>query len=140
MRIDETSGIVLFQAGAELSYKDWERDVVTAIAATHGRIRRVLSDRRRMKADYQQDIAERAAEYLRAHARDVEDARWAILTNPVSAAYYTASAAQTLLEASQVHLKVFVELPAALRWLLGAYEDEELQRLQQWVDNPKNGS
>ena len=70
----------------------------------------------------------------------MEGARWAILTNPASAAYDTASAAQILLEASQVHLKVFVELPAALRWLLGAYEDEELQRLQQWVDNPKNGS
>jgi hypothetical protein len=135
MRIDETSGIVLFQGNAMLTYKDWQRETAAAIAVSSGSIRRVLSDRRGTTTDYEPGIAQGAAEFIRAHAKELENARWAILTTAGSAAHQTAKAAEGLLETSQVLAKVFVELAAALRWLLGVYEDEEIQRLEEWVDS-----
>jgi len=41
----------------------------------------------------------------------------------------------TVVDSTRVRIKIFTDLLDAFRWLLGAYDHEELERLQRWVDS-----
>ncbi|HEV8600828.1 MAG TPA: hypothetical protein VGQ69_15810 [Gemmatimonadales bacterium] len=134
MRIDGPSGIVLFQTQGSLAYEDWEREVRAALAATNGSLRHVLSDRRELPSDYELGVLEGAVDFFRSHAGELGDVQWGILVASASAVHRSANLAQVLAEATRIRIKVFTELRAALQWLLGVVDEEELERLERWVE------
>ncbi len=137
MRIDVPTEIVLFQSQGSLTYEDWERELRAAFIATNGTIRHVLSDRRRLASDYELSLVEAAVDFFRSHTRELGDARWAVLVTNASAAHRSANTAQVLAQSTRIQIKVFTELRPALEWLLGVVDDEEIERLERWVELPR---
>ena len=59
----------------------------------------------------------------------------ALLAPPGSQVLEVLRLGEALAATSHVRLKAFTDLDDGLRWLLGAYEEEELSRLACWVEN-----
>ena len=135
MRIDPASGIVLLQGSGEIRYDEWEREVLTAIKTVGGALRRLLSDRRQLATDYRLGLVEGALRFFRAHADVLGEAQWAVVFAEGSGALQTAVVASRMAESTRVRIKVFTSLRPAIEWLLGAYEVEEVDRLEQWINS-----
>jgi len=135
-RLDPESGIVLLQSRESLTYPEWETAVDAAAAA--GRLRRVLSDRRRLAQVYPPGLVEGVTQYLRSRPAQLDGVRWALLMADRKAAHTAANAAMAVVETG-LDIKVFTDTRLALAWLLGVYEQGDLARLEHWVDTAALG-
>jgi hypothetical protein len=134
-RIHVGTGLVVLQNEGVLSYQDWEMAVREALAgAGRGGIRRILSDRRKMAESYRPGMSEQVVEFFRLNATQLGDLQWAVLVPDRPAAHQTVQLAAQMSQGTRVRVKAFTDLDEALRWLLGAYELEEIAELADWIN------
>lgn len=133
MRVDESSGIVLLEGEGPIDFATWEAEVLRALAMPVTGRRRFLSDRRRQEPPHSLANAELILNFLRRHAGDLEDAQWAVVGAPGSAAHEANQVIGEQARALRVRVKIFSELHPALAWLLGVYDDTEVERLERWI-------
>jgi hypothetical protein len=126
--------VLLAQVGA-LTYAAWEGAVLEALAhIPPGGVRRVLSDRRQLEGTYPAGMMDQIVQFMREHAQELGDLQWAAVAADDPETVATLRRGEQLLRGTRVQAKVFTELGAALRWLLGVYEEEDLVRLERWVE------
>ena len=135
LRIEPESGIVLLGNEGPLTYEVWERAVLSLLRAVPapGTRRRILSDRRRTEP-LSYELVERILAFYRQRAAELGEVQWALLGSAKSQVYEVLRISETLVSAPHVFVKAFSELTPALGWLLGAYEPDELTRLERWVE------
>jgi len=133
MRIDESSGIVLLEGRGPLAFEEWEAQALAALALPAPGRRRFLSDRRHLEPAHFFATAEGILDFLRRHAGALEDAQWAVLADAGSAAYEAIRMIEEGARAFRVRVRVFIELHTALPWLLGVYDEAEVERLELWI-------
>jgi hypothetical protein len=134
MRVDEATGIVLLEGEGPVAFEEWEAQVLSALARPAGGRRRFLSDRRRQEPPHSFANAEGILNFLQRHAGDLEDAQWAVVGEPGSAALGANQVIEEQARTYRVRVKMFSELHPALAWLLGAYDDTEVERLERWIE------
>jgi hypothetical protein len=134
-RVDRPSGIVLLGGSGELDYAAWERTLLAILAdPAVGSRRRWLSDRRPLTRAHSFGFLEEIMDFFRAHSAELGEAQWAVLAEPGSEVARALEVSEELARSTRVRVKAFTELKPALTWLLGIYEDLEIERLQWWVE------
>lgn len=133
MRVDEASGLVLLEGQGPIDFATWEAEVLRALALPAAGRRRILSDRRRQEPAHSFATAEGILDFLRRHAGELEDAQWAVVSNAGSAGHEANQVIEEQARTFRVRVKMFSELQPALAWLLGAYDEAELERLERWI-------
>jgi len=138
-RVDQPTGIVVFQDDGSFDYPDWERTVRAAMddPATSGR--RFLSDRRQVTQPLTLAFLESIQAFLRAHARELGEAQWAVVGRP-GATQDALELAEHVMASTRVRVKSFPGIKSALAWLLPISEVLELGRLVWWVDQRESKS
>jgi hypothetical protein len=135
LRIEPETGIVLLGNEGPLTYEGWEREVLGLLRAVPnpGARRRILSDRRRT-APLSYELVDRILTFYRQRAAELGEVQWALLGSAKSQVYEVLRLGEALASTPHVRVKAFSDLAPALGWLLGAYEAEELARLERWVE------
>lgn len=133
MRVDEASRIVLLEGEGPVAFDEWEAQVLTVLAHRTPARRRILSDRRRQEPAHSFATVEGILDFLRRHAGELEDAQWAVVSNVGSAVHEANQMIEEQARTFRVRVKMFSELHPALAWLLGAYDEAELERLERWT-------
>ena len=133
-RFHPTLRISLLQGQGEITLEEWEQAAREILAVPAGGIRRILSDRRHMGEAYPAWIEERAMQFIRENAVALGDVQWAVVVAPESSAGKSVDTATQLNQGTRVRIRGFADVTAALRWLLGVYEEEDLVELVQWIE------
>ena len=133
-RVHPTLGISLLQGKGELTLEEWEQAAREILAVPARGIRRILSDRRHMGDAYPAWIEERAMRFIRENAVALGEVQWAVVVARESSAGKSVDTAAHLNQATRVRIRGFGNVTAALRWLLGVYEDEDLVELVKWIE------
>jgi len=136
-RIEPVTGLVVLGNEGTLTYEGWEaavRSLLRADPRPSTTRRRILSDRRR-SAPLPYGMIDRILAFFHQRAAELGEVQWALLAPPRSPVYEVLRIGEAVASTPHVNLKAFADLDDALRWLLGAYEEEELIRLACWVEN-----
>lgn len=134
-RFHPETGIALLQGEGALTLEDWERtarEILERPGATG--TRRILSDRRRMGESFPAWMEQQALAFYRDNAKVFGDVQWAIVVPGDSAALGTVRSVARASEGTRIRVKAFTDLTEALRWLLGAYEDDDITALIGWIE------
>jgi len=136
VRVEPVTGLVVLGNEGMLTYEKWEAVVLGLIRADpHPTTRRrILSDRRRT-APLAYGMVDRILTFLHQRAAELGEVQWALLAPPGSQVHEVLKLGEAFAATPHVRLKAFTDLDDGLRWLLGAYEEEELSRLACWVEN-----
>ena len=134
-RIEAKSGLVLLNTVGIVRPEDWEATVLSALAAAASLpTRRVLSDRRRPGPPPPPGFIHDVIRSVRRRAADFGDLQWAVVANEWDDNYALALLAEDLARATRVRVKVFSRVATALEWLIGVYDEEEVSRLEKWIE------
>jgi hypothetical protein len=140
-RIEPRSGLVLLDTVGIVRQEDWEATVLPALAAAASYpSRRVLSDRRRPGPPTPPGFVHDIIRGVRSRAAEFGDIQWAVVANDRDDNYALALLAEDLARATRVRVKVFSSMVAALEWLIGVSDEEEVARLEAWIESASGAS
>lgn len=117
-----------------MSYEEWERAVRAEISKRRATSRQILSDRRRLYPASSTEFLNRCVEFFKAEAELLGKVKWAVLSTDRNAVYGATRMVEILAEETTVQVEAFIDLTAALQWLLPASDPEEIDRLATWVE------
>lgn len=127
--------LALLAGAGPLERAEWLAAVAAMVASNPpGGVHRVLSDRRQMVGRYPAWMENLVADGLRSHGAALGALRWAVLLPPRLADQATVVQESQARAGIGVSIRAFTDLEAALGWLLGYIEPDELTALQAWVD------
>jgi len=131
---DPSSGLVLFTDDGAFEYAEWEKTVLEMLADPDVRKpRRILADRRNLKSPITLGMLEQGEALVRSHLTELQDTRWAMLTNPGSSLDRSSDMIEDVARPVLV-FRVFTDLTNGLRWLFPYYDEGELKALIDWVE------
>jgi hypothetical protein len=127
--------LALLQVRGAMSLDQWEQTAREALKQEGWRgTRRFLSDRRRMTGAFPPGIETRALKFFRDNAQVLGEVQWAVVVPDDTKAFDTVRLAAELSKSTRVRLQGFTDLGVALRWLLPAFDPEQIAALIQWID------
>jgi hypothetical protein len=131
---DPKTGLILLGIDGSMAYDEWEHDVRAEVTKSRAATRRILSDRRRLYPASSAEFLKRCVEFFQTEADLLGSVKWAVLSTDRNAVYGSARMVEILAEDTAVQIEAFIELEAALKWLLPESATAELDRLAGWVE------
>jgi hypothetical protein len=117
-----------------MAYEEWEGAVRAEITKRRASSRAILSDRRRLYPASSAEFLNRCVEFFKAEAELLGRVKWAVLSTDRNAVYGATRMVEILAEETTVKVEAFIDLSAALQWLLPDREPAEIDRLTAWVE------
>jgi hypothetical protein len=117
-----------------MAYDEWERAVRAEVSKRRASSRTILSDRRRLYPASSAEFLNRCVEFFKAEAELLGRVKWAVLSTDRNAVYGAARMVEILAEETTVQVEAFIDLSAALQWLLPESKPGEIDRLEAWVE------
>lgn len=136
-RFHPEARLALLQGERVLTHKEWEETAREVLAGKNsGATWRILSDRRQTGDSYPPWMEDRLVGFIREYAPELGEIQWAVVVSDQVSLIDSVRLATRLTQGTKVRVQAFSELRDALRWLLGVYEQQEIDDLIKWIDNP----
>lgn len=136
-RFHPEARLALLQGERALTHKEWEETAREVLAGKNsGATWRILSDRRQTGDSYPPWMEDRLVGFIREYAPELGEIQWAVVVSDQVSLIDSVRLATRLTQGTKVRVQAFSELRDALRWLLGVYEQQEIDDLIKWIDNP----
>jgi len=137
-RFHPDARLALLQGERGQSHQEWEETARELLAGrTSGATWRILSGRRRTADSYPPWMEDRVVGFIREYAAELGDIQWAVVVSDQTSMLDSVRLAARLSQGTRVRVQAFLDLAEALRWLLGVYEQPEIDDLLAWIDTPQ---